>query len=1172
MRDISKWGKELRTALRNSDELKEYVVTIFPDTASREIKRLARLIAEVELGLTLLSEVAPSDPATSVSALLLGYRFPVDCLLSEENWQRVQKARFYLMRRKGRQWERALYEYINLPETVKIFELTDPNNVPKQIPSSIYPRRWTLYCQTLLITPPHRQHKVKLATAGTWYAKISHKGNSPVEIPVSIPQSVAKLAQVPLFSLKRTRQRENPPQTVTLDNLLQTAQEMDDRLASSEHEPENYHLRLSGIALQLYDESSDDFQPNTQLQIEGLIHVVGLLNVGKSTLLEVLIYHLAKQGYRCALIVNDVVAAVRLASLFSHQLSIPAAPILGRNRSEHLEKVYEPLFAASGEEIRQGAIHPAWRWFSPVCPLLALVQSEEKWEFGAEPCHLLYQKVSAGQQEDVNSNDDDEDEIEDIVEKGQYTCPLYYQCPRHQLERDIAQANVWVLTPASLIYTHVPRQGFEKKLTWAEAVYRECDFLFVDEADRVQVQFDEAFAPGQVLVDSSGNSFLNKLGLNFASTIYSSDRRSMAAELFAAGKRAHDFAQIATDLILPRLYTQPELVEWLGKNPFTGRSLFGHIIRDLLDTSATKDNFQTFGKKLTREQRRQERNQRIRDGLPSTQQRQRRQQLMKAVEGFLEDPLNRRRGGELSDLAFTVLSAETERAALAEVGAWLNRWLDSFEITLKDKAKVEEVTRNLHFAILTTVLNDRLGFLVDHLNELIRSQIIDLHDLSQVLVYRPPRDFLPVVPSAPVGNILGFRYTRERGSHRGGQLEYFRYVGVGRSLLLNFPTLWAVDDWDGPHTILMSGTSYAPGSPAYHIKEKPAVLLEPASNNQTAGDAGISESQFCCSPQQATGDFIALSGLPQAARRKAAEDMVKAICYKPGQASSFLEELFKTLKDLEPKNPLQWADRQRILLITNSYDEASWVESLLTPRYQVEQIDSIASLRRDNAPAHLTGIRRGQIRDLKNLPTQIVIAPLMALERGHNILNDNRTAAFGAAVFLSRPMPVPDDWQITVQQLNNWALFHSEDLTLCNTPPPENVPLTLKQIEDRFYQYAIAKMLDLNCRAMSFPQLTPEERSVLCWTQLVSIWQIIGRLVRGGVPCLVHFLDVKFAPLSADKAQDNETTSLLVGIIKELQYLLDSDDKRPYEKTLGRALYGDFFKVLKSTKDLNYEL
>ena len=1172
MRDISKWGKELRQALRNSEDLKAYVADRLPDEnvsiQKQEITRITQLIAEVELGLTLLQEIAPEEPATSVSALLLGYRFPVAALSRDEKWLIVQKARFYLVRRKGNQWETSLSEYINLPEIIRIFSFTDISHVPQIIPSSTYPRRLQLYRQTLSTTPQHKKVKVKLATLGYWYAKISHQGNTPVEVPINIPKAVANLAPAPQVSLHRTRTFDNPPHSVTLEELLSSAQEMDELLSESGQEAENYHSRLKGIALRLYDASTDDFHAGTVLKLEQLVHIVGLLNVGKSTLLEVLIYHLAKQGYRCALLVNDVVAAVRLASLFWHGLGIVAAPVLGSDRSQQLEKVYEPILGTTGSEIAQGAIHPAWRWFSPICPLLALVQSESKWEFGSEPCHNLYQKVTAT---DKNSeiNSEHLENWEEDESPDRYTCPLYYKCPRHQLDRDIAKALVWVLTPASLIHTRVPRQVFEEKLTFAEAVYRECDFLFVDEADRVQVQFDEAFAPDEVLVDASGNSLLNKLGLKFATAIYNSDRRHLASALVAKGKKAHDYAQIATDIILPRLHNQPKLVEWLGSTPFTGRSVFAHIIRDILNPPRETDNSEP---KLTRTDRVQQRRKRIEAGLPPFEERQRRKQLMQTIEGFLQAPIDPRKGGELSGIALTLLSSENDRTALAEVADWLLKWLKSFEISL-EKADFEEVTHHLHFAILVTVLTDRLGFIVDHLSALNQTRIIDLHDTSLALVYRPPLDYLPIVPSSPVGNILGFRYTRDNKSNSGGKLEYFRYVGVGRYLLLNFPTLFAVDGMKGPHTVLISGTSYAPGSPAYHILKKPTVLLEPATNNDTAGDAGIGESEFVFSPQCSTkGKYIALSGLPPASRKRAADEMVKAICYNPGQASSFLQQLFESLKDLEQKNPLIWDDRKRLLLITNSYDEAELIESILKQLYRVEHIDGIATLRRDNAPAHLSGIRRGKIRDLNKLPTEIVIAPLMALERGHNILNNNRKAAFGAAVFLSRPMPVPDDWQVTVRQLNAWALEKAEDSSLYEALKMRGEALTLTNIENEFYKNAVALMLDLNCQAMSFKQLTDEERSVLCWTQLVSIWQIIGRLVRGGVPCVVHFMDVKFAPNSADRNFDSETTSLLVGIIKELQASVDGNGTRPLERTLARSLYGAFLNALKQTKGLYHGL
>ncbi|MEA5627769.1 hypothetical protein [Nostoc sp. UHCC 0251] len=244
MRDTISWRKDLCKKLRNSDELKQYIVSslVNADTKvqERELKRLAQLIADVELGLTLLKEVAPEEPATSVEALLKGYRFPVEQLQSDRNWQLIQNARFYLIKRKGRQWLRVLQEYINLPEIIRIYSLEEARNVPQSIPSSTYPTRLEkIYLPTLLKTPQHRQRKIKLADEGRWYAKISQKGNSPVEVPIDIPKEVANIAPSSLVSLRRTRTKQNPQCSVTREELILAAQEMDDKL-SQFGQQENY--------------------------------------------------------------------------------------------------------------------------------------------------------------------------------------------------------------------------------------------------------------------------------------------------------------------------------------------------------------------------------------------------------------------------------------------------------------------------------------------------------------------------------------------------------------------------------------------------------------------------------------------------------------------------------------------------------------------------------------------------------------------------------------------------------------------------------------------------------------------------------------------------------------------------------------------------------------------
>ena len=1190
MRDTTSWRKEQCQKLQKDEELKEYVIARSGTSAKiqRECRRLAELVVEVELGLTLLEKIlekiAPAErkeTAMAVDALLSGYRFPVAALKCDANWEIVQKARFYLVGRKGRQWRRSLEEYIELPESLKIYQLNAPDGVPKRRATDDH-RRWQLYRQTLETTPGHLQWNVELATEGRWYCKVSpenEKGGSMVEITIDIPKAVADIQREGTVALTRTRtEPENPAQTVTWEELLLDAREIDCKLEASGQEAQNYQIRLQNIDLHLYDDNTDNFALGNQIFFDKLTHIVGLLNVGKSALIEVLIYHLAKQGYRCALIVNDVVSAVRLASLFSDSLEIPAAPVLGKDRQGQLEKVYESVLANSGEEITEGGMHPAWRWFSPVCPLLALVKSEAKWEFGSEPCHSLYKKVPASKS---RSKKDDADDRES---RERYTCPLYYKCPRHQLDKDLAKALVWFLTPASFVHTRVPRHGFDNKITFAEAVYRECNFLFIDEADRVQVNFDQAFAPNEVLVEESENALLNQIGLNFANTIYNSDRRSVAADLLAAGKKANDYAQIATDIIAGRLYTQPKIVEWLGRDTFTGRSLFARIVRDLVKPPAEPEQEKAKNKpKLTRQQRMEQRAERIQNKHIPPEQRQRREALLQTLTKFLQYPLDRSQGDrELSDLALRLLNA-SPRDALADVEEWSKKWLQDKQVFLPEGEKFQELISQLHFAIITTVLEDRLAFVVDRIPEL--SRAIDLHEVSEALVRRPPRDFLPVLPTSPVGNILGFVYKRDRRSSKGGKLEYFRYVGLGRSLLLNFPFLFASDNWEGPHTVLVSGTSYAPGSPAYHVRVDPTVLLKPKANNGSAGDAGIAQSEFRFKPMRQIGDdrYIALSGLPPARRKLQAEEMVKAMCHSQGNIPSFLDEVFKKLKQKAEQNRELWGDRQRILMITGSYDEADWVASILQTRYSryhVEQFvepslesssDNIitAPLVRDSAPDDKKGLRRGKVQSLKDTSLHILVAPLMALERGHNILNEDRKAAFGAAIFLNRPMPVPDDWQSTVRQLNDWAILNAENSDLYQSPNSES-QLTLTKMYGRFYGLALAEMLNSNCTAWSFKQLTPKERSVLCSTQLVSIWQIIGRLVRGGVPALVYFLDLKFAPQSAEDEDDDVTTSLLAAMIEELESYMNGEDKRPYEIALSQALYSAFANALTHTRGLNY--
>jgi hypothetical protein len=48
-------------------------------------------------------------------------------------------------------------------------------------------------------------------------------------------------------------------------------------------------------------------------------------------------------------------------------------------------------------------------------------------------------------------------------------------------------------------------------------------------------------------------------------------------------------------------------------------------------------------------------------------------------------------------------------------------------------------------------------------------------------------------------------------------------------------------------------------------------------------------------------------------------------------------------------------------------------------------------------------------------------------------------------------------------------------------------------------------------RPYIYSSLSDDEKKSFVWDQLVTIWQVIGRLVRGGVPARVVFVDAAFA-------------------------------------------------------------
>jgi hypothetical protein len=77
-------------------------------------------------------------------------------------------------------------------------------------------------------------------------------------------------------------------------------------------------------------------------------------------------------------------------------------------------------------------------------------------------------------------------------------------------------------------------------------------------------------------------------------------------------------------------------------------------------------------------------------------------------------------------------------------------------------------------------------------------------------------------------------------------------------------------------------------------------------------------------------------------------------------------------------------------------------------------------------------------------------------------------------------------------------------------------------------------------RQLSWTTTPPDEKIAFTWDQFVVMWQVIGRLVRGGVEARVVFVDAAFSPREAGlHAVDTSDTSLLVS----MRSILDWTDR-----------------------------
>ncbi|MCC7452335.1 MAG: hypothetical protein IT324_33345 [Anaerolineae bacterium] len=897
---------------------------------------------------------------------------------------------------------------------------------------------------------------------------------------VSISEAMATFAHnaEPVRDLSKRSKRA--PIIIDLDALVVSAQELDRKEVDARiAKPGNWEARLRGFWLAVCNENGKLIE-RRQLELKELLHFAGVLGVGKSSLIGVLTYHLVcHENRHVTVMVNTIVEAFRMAD-WLRRLGIAATPALGRNRADH-EKKYglanQEILRASRVFQSEGDFDPVLSWMPTPCALRGMQPTS--FPVGREPCFNLYD-----------------------AKNDRYACPLISVCPTHQLERDLVASHVWIVNPMSVLYSAVAGFG-DRRVPLYEAIYHRSDVFIIDEADRVQVQWDRAFAPMRLLAGND-DALLDSLHrLISGASVGVAGRRKAAHANFSRLTRVDAQAHILANSLFRLLSKTPALVKWIHHRQLTNRGLFSQLTQAL--TAATLSSDKTADREA------------LEKGLTQEFQHYWTHPFRHQERVFFHEWINRLLG---SDDLETDLWRQFASSVARRLG-WKNALNKRQKLLLK---KVE-------FAVVLAALLKRANdvfYLLNWIGDELDSKAIASSD------FEPADTLVNLIPDSPLGAVLGVRLVHHTMGEDLGVLHAMRYRGIGRWLLLNFSSLLAVQTgWIGPHVLLLSATGWLPGSSQFHLAHLPDALLLPTNNAPTSGI------DLCFNPiRKEKGGRFYVSGAGKHREHHLRQIVRKLAMNEPINPSHFQTELN------------HWRDRgekRSLLLVVNSYEQAGWVMDELG-RLSEWQTRVRCLLPDDAEVEEEYGLRARESESFIEHGADILIAPLMAIQRGFNILDEEDRALLGTAYFLVRPFPPPDDISPQILGMNAWLLdrLMPGSRVLRESHASEGLRAFLTLRKDAYREWS--RRLATGQRRIA--KMDENLYQEFLRDQFVMIWQTIGRLVRGGRDARVYFVDGAFSPDSGKRRMLLDWHQMLNSLIQS-----ESDMDRQFAESLYRTAH-----------------
>ncbi|HEY4036525.1 MAG TPA: hypothetical protein VGL94_21435 [Ktedonobacteraceae bacterium] len=1190
MYDRSKWYEKLLAQIQAQD-------------VGEVLKDRYALLLQVELGLHLIERLELSDEPITVLWVLLSdspLQHPRLLALDAQQRHAIANARILLPFAGRFNWENALQTYAMMDEQWRRYRVS-PDNLESQkvINFGSHEERRSVYDQALEGILPFARRTIEPAEEGQYlFDAITEQGKQAVTADIDKESADIVTINLPWFTEPRPRQTLE----YSYDDFRNIARDLED-LRQRRDLTSTLGSQLNWLELvdemlgyrAILSDGSLAARNKVPLRIDGHAYVVGAVASGKSMIAKLILSDAAlypEKERRITLVVSDTMSALNLADEFNTLFCKPgdppvAVPLIGRStRNQHLQRLHR------SSKFRPE--HWALRWLNPACPLQALATKAEFYctRPGTEPCESLY-TLSGGPE----------------PRRKYHFCPLFAVCPSKQQYRDMPTACIWITTPGALGKSSVPSQLEKRKVSLTEIVYEQSDLVIFDEADTVQEWFDNLFAE-EIVLTNGNDGLLDLEDVETALALVPRRTHSPSTRRWVEAER-HSLVSISNILsCLTDRELAPMLRHWIERNYFTALTLAYKVLWRSLGLPKWKD---------CQGQERKEAIDKIRPLIAYFDKLNQKDPLKikRPVNNAQEDPVYR-----LALIMRILLSAgdSTHNPIVAqECQAWILDFIPGIEQTLqklqleleewnkqlpKKRKKadaeppdppdtLETLALRLEFVLNVMILdrNIRIVFYEWYSKPYIMST-----DLNETSLKGAPDNLIDVLPIPPTGRVFGTYYSKgleigqdeQQKREQPSGLSVFSYSNIGRWYTMYFHKLFTeLDQKRGPNVLSLSGTSWLPNSSHWHIDIPPQGILELPQDAQEA----IKQSVFSYIPQyryvdkntqkrrlrdkksqedqsddkQEMPEPIFISGEPK--KMQPVKELMKALASDQNGQKSPLREELAGLQRLSQLEPDYWADRERLLLIVNSYDQARWAyqELRFSETYQGE----ICYLERNSAGRDEvvidtdTAVYRSDIEDFaRKYNGKILIAPMQAIGRGYNILNQYGKAAFGAIYFLTRPMPYPADTQALARELNRRTLDWCQrtSLSIWQKPLIYEQALALREKATEYWRKAELRGYYTQFAhedTYNDKKYSESERFDLAATTAGHIIQACGRLLRGGVPFHAFFVDAAWAPKIARKQAVAECsrTSLLTAMLEVLQLYVQDQT--------GFALYIPIVEALK---------